>query len=63
MFRDTDQYSPRGQLCSRGPSRPNFYGLVLETYSLRLGLGGPGRGLGHGLESCIDNIFGMTLKL
>ena len=53
----TDQYnnSTRGQPCSRAPSTPNFYGLVLGTYSL--GLEGPGLGLGHGLESCVENFW------
>jgi len=46
-------YSPPGQPCSRGPSRPNFYGLVLGTYSLGLGLEGPGLGL----ESCVENFW------
>jgi len=31
--------------------RPNFYGLVVETY----GLGLEGAGLGFGLESYTDN--------
>ena len=58
----TDQYIVlEANLALEAPQGQFFYGLVLGTYSLGLGLEGPG--LGHDFESCIDIIFDMTLRL